>query len=129
MIRKVSSDHQQEVAVHHRVIAGGKSQQSGHTHVEWVVISGEGGLGQMAVKYAVAMELHVVAVDVDDSHLDLTRKVGAKVTVNDRNVDLVAYIQKEIGGGHGALVTKKYCLSASFTSLKNHIQLLLLVAG
>src|SRR5262249_19504603 len=41
----------------------------------------------------------------------------------------VTYIQKELGGGHGALVTKKYCLSASFTSLKNPIQLLLLVTG
>jgi propanol-preferring alcohol dehydrogenase len=38
------------------------------------------------------MELHVVAVDVDDLRLYLARKVGAKVTVNDRNVDPVAYI-------------------------------------
>jgi len=83
----------------------------------------------MAVQYAVALGLNVVAVNVDDSHLDLARKFGAKVPVNDRNVDPVAYIQKEIGGGHGVLVAKKYCLSASFTSLKNPIQLLLLVTG
>jgi propanol-preferring alcohol dehydrogenase len=75
---------------------------------EWVVISGIGGLGHMAAQYAVAMGLHVAAVDVDDSHLDLARKVGAKVTVNARNVDPVAYIQKEIGGGHGALVTAPF---------------------
>jgi len=74
-------------------------------------------------------QFRVVAVDVDDSRLDLARKVGAKVTVNDRNVDPMAYIQKKIGDGHGALVTKKYCLSASFTSLKNPIQLPLLVTG
>jgi len=54
-------------------------------------------------------QFRVVAVDVDDSRLDLARKVGAKVTVNDRNVDPMAYIQKKIGDGHGALVTKKYC--------------------
>src|SRR5262249_52868863 len=123
-----AADHQQEVAVHHRMIAGRKSQQSGHTQVELVVISGIGGLGHMAAEYTVAMWLHVVAVDVDDSRLDLSRKVGAKVTMNDRNVDPVVYIQKGIGGGHAALVTKKYCLSESFTSLKNPIQLLLLVA-
>jgi len=46
-----------------------------------------GGLVHMALQYAVAMGLHIVAVDVDGSHLDLARKVGAKVTVNDRNVD------------------------------------------
>lgn len=75
---------------------------------EWVVISGIGGLGHMAVQYAVAMGLHVAAVDVDDSHLELARKLGAKVTVNARKVDPVAYIQKEIGGGHGALVTAPF---------------------
>jgi len=73
---------------------------------EWVVISGIGGLGHMAVQYAIAMGLHVAAVDVDDAKLDLARKVGAKVTVNVRKTtDPVAYIQKEIGGGHGVLVT------------------------
>ncbi len=72
---------------------------------EWVVISGIGGLGHMAVQYAVAMGLHVAAVDVDDAKLDLARKVGAKVTVNVRKTDPVAYIQKEVGGGHRVLVT------------------------
>ena len=32
----------------------------------WVVISGIGGLGHMAVQYAKAMGLNVAAVDVDD---------------------------------------------------------------
>jgi alcohol dehydrogenase, propanol-preferring len=40
----------------------------------WVVISGIGGLGNMAVQYAKAMGLNVAAVDVDDAKLDL---VGA----------------------------------------------------
>ena len=75
---------------------------------EWVVISGCGGLGHMAVQYAVAMGLDVAAVDVDELHLSLARKVGAKVTVNARQVDPVAAIQKEIGGGHGVLVTAPF---------------------
>jgi propanol-preferring alcohol dehydrogenase len=72
---------------------------------DWVVISGIGGLGHMAVQYAKAMGLNVAAVDVDDSKLDLARRLGATVTVNAKTTDPVAYLKKEIGGAHGALVT------------------------
>jgi propanol-preferring alcohol dehydrogenase len=71
----------------------------------WVVISGIGGLGHMAVQYAKAMGLNVAAVDVDDAKLDLARRLGASVTVNAGTSDPVARIKKEIGGAHGALVT------------------------
>jgi propanol-preferring alcohol dehydrogenase len=71
----------------------------------WVVISGIGGLGHMAVQYAKAMGLNVAAVDVDDAKLDLARHLGATVTVNARTNDPVAYLKKEIGGAHGVLVT------------------------
>ena len=71
----------------------------------WVVISGIGGLGHMAVQYAKAMGLNVAAVDVDDAKLDLARRLGATVTVNARTTDPVAYLRKEIGGAHGVLVT------------------------
>jgi alcohol dehydrogenase, propanol-preferring len=71
----------------------------------WVVISGIGGLGHMAVQYAKAMGLNVAAVDVDDAKLDLARRLGATVTVNARTSDPVAYLKKEIGGAHSALVT------------------------
>jgi D-arabinose 1-dehydrogenase-like Zn-dependent alcohol dehydrogenase len=40
---------------------------------DWVVISGIGGLGHVAVQYAKAMGLNVAAVDVDDAKLDLAR--------------------------------------------------------
>jgi alcohol dehydrogenase, propanol-preferring len=71
----------------------------------WVVISGIGGLGHMAVQYARAMGLNVAAVDVDDAKLELARRLGASVTVNAKTTDPVAYLKKEIGGAHGALVT------------------------
>jgi propanol-preferring alcohol dehydrogenase len=71
----------------------------------WVVISGIGGLGHMAVQYARAMGLNVAAVDVDDRKLDLARRLGAEVTVNAREQDPAAHLKKEIGGAHGALVT------------------------
>jgi propanol-preferring alcohol dehydrogenase len=71
----------------------------------WVVISGVGGLGHLAVQYAVAMGLNVAAVDVDDEKLAFARKLGALYTVNARTSDPVASVKKEIGGAHGVLVT------------------------
>jgi len=72
---------------------------------DWVVISGIGGLGHMAVQYARAMGLHVVAVDVDDRKLELARQLGATITINARGTDPAAYLKKEISGAHGVLVT------------------------
>ena len=72
---------------------------------QWVVISGIGGLGHVAVQYARAMGLRVVAVDVADDKLALARKHGAELTVNAMNEDPVEVIQRETGGAHGVLVT------------------------
>jgi propanol-preferring alcohol dehydrogenase len=72
---------------------------------EWVVISGVGGLGHVAVQYAKAMGLHVAAVDVGDDKLQLARTLGADLTVNAKVEDPVAKIQKAIGGAHGVLIT------------------------
>ncbi|MGO2279078.1 MULTISPECIES: alcohol dehydrogenase AdhP [unclassified Psychrobacter] len=72
---------------------------------DWVVISGIGGLGHMAVQYAIAMGLNVAAVDIDDEKLAFAKKLGANVTVNAKDTDPGEYLQKEIGGAHGALVT------------------------
>ena len=49
---------------------------------EWVAISGIGGLGHVAIQYAKAMGLHVVALDVTDDKLALARTLGADVAVN-----------------------------------------------
>jgi alcohol dehydrogenase, propanol-preferring len=71
-----------------------------------VVIVGIGGLGHMAVQYAVAMGLTVVAVDVDDAKLALARQLGATFTVNATRDDPVRAVRREIGGGaQGVLVT------------------------
>ena len=71
----------------------------------WVVISGIGGLGHMAVQYAREMGLNVAAVDIDDEKLALAKRLGATVTVNAKSTDPVSYLKKEIGGAHGVLVT------------------------
>jgi propanol-preferring alcohol dehydrogenase len=72
---------------------------------EWVAISGIGGLGHVAVQYARAMGLNVIAVDIDDAKLDLARRLGATVTVNARNEDPAVRVQKVAGGAQGVLVT------------------------
>jgi len=70
-----------------------------------VAISGIGGLGHVAVQYARAMGMRVVAVDIDDSKLALATRLGAEVAVNARTSDAVAEVQKATGGTHGVLVT------------------------
>ncbi len=73
---------------------------------EWVLISGIGGLGHLAVQYAVAMGLRVAAIDIADSKLELAREHGAEVTVNAQTSDdPVAELTEATGGVHGALVT------------------------
>jgi propanol-preferring alcohol dehydrogenase len=72
---------------------------------QWVVISGIGGLGHIAVQYAVAMGLRVAAVDISDDKLQLAKKHGAELVVNALTQDPVEVIQKETGGAHGVLVT------------------------
>lgn len=71
----------------------------------YVVISGIGGLGHMAVQYAKAMGMHVIAVDVRDDKLALAKTLGADETINAANGDPAREVQKQIGGAHGVLVT------------------------
>jgi alcohol dehydrogenase, propanol-preferring len=73
---------------------------------EWVVISGVGGLGHVAIQYAKAMGLKVAAVDIAEDKLELARTTGADLAVNalsDRAVEKV--LASTGGGAHGVLVT------------------------
>lgn len=73
---------------------------------EWVVISGVGGLGHVAVQYAKAMGLKVVAVDIAEDKLVLARETGADLAVNALTADAVDKVLAATGGGaHGVLVT------------------------
>lgn len=72
---------------------------------EWVVISGIGGLGHMAVQYAKAMGMHVVAADIFEDKLKLAKDLGADVVVNGTAADAIEQVQNATGGVHGALVT------------------------
>lgn len=72
---------------------------------EWVVISGVGGLGHVAIQYARAMGLHVAAVDLGPEKMALARELGAEITIDGRTQDPPVEIQKQIGGAQGVLVT------------------------
>ncbi len=73
---------------------------------QWVVVSGIGGLGHLAVQYARAMGLQVCAVDIDDGKLAHATQVGAHAVVNAKHADAVAAVIKATdGGAHGVLIT------------------------
>jgi alcohol dehydrogenase, propanol-preferring len=73
---------------------------------EWVVISGVGGLGHVAIQYAKAMGLKVAAVDIAEDKLKLARATGADLAVNALTGDAVEKVLAATSGGaHGILVT------------------------
>jgi propanol-preferring alcohol dehydrogenase len=73
---------------------------------EWIVISGAGGLGHLAIQYAKIMGLQVCAVDIDDGKLALAKKLGADLVVNAKHGDAEEAVKKGTSGGaHGVLIT------------------------
>lgn len=64
-----------------------------------VVVFGCGGIGLNIVQVAVAFGASVIAVDVRDDKLDMARQLGARATINARQVDR---IDKEVRGLTGA---------------------------
>jgi len=73
---------------------------------EWIAVSGIGGLGHIAIQYAKAMGLHVVALDVSEEKLSLARSLGAELAIDARAPDAAAQVIRETeGGAHGVLVT------------------------
>jgi alcohol dehydrogenase, propanol-preferring len=86
---------------------------------EWVVISGVGGLGHIAIQYAKAMGLHVAAVDLGPEKMALAHRLGAEITIDAKTQNPPAEIQSQIGGAHGVLVT-----AVSTTAFKQAIGML-----
>lgn len=72
---------------------------------QWVAISGIGGLGHMAIQYARAMGMRVIAVTGSPSKIEQAKRLGAEIVVNTREVDPGKEIQRLVGGVHGVLVT------------------------
>jgi D-arabinose 1-dehydrogenase-like Zn-dependent alcohol dehydrogenase len=66
---------------------------------DWVVVHGCGGVGLSAVMIAAAHGARVMAVDVSVASLRLAEDVGATVTVNAAECDVVAVVRNVTGGG------------------------------
>jgi propanol-preferring alcohol dehydrogenase len=72
---------------------------------QWLTVIGIGGLGHIAVQYARAMGLRVVAVDIDDKKLRLAKRLGAELAFNAGKRDVAPELKKRTGGSHAAVVT------------------------
>ncbi len=72
---------------------------------EWVAIFGIGGLGHLAVQYAVAMGLNVVAVDTGAEKLALAKQLGASICLDFKKDDVVDRVLVETGGVHASICT------------------------
>ncbi|PKI18109.1 alcohol dehydrogenase AdhP [Colwellia sp. 12G3] len=72
---------------------------------QWVAIFGIGGLGHLAVQYAVAMGLNVIAVDTGTEKLQLAKKLGASLCLDFKQDDVVARVLAETGGVHASICT------------------------
>jgi len=72
---------------------------------QWVAVSGVGGLGQMAIQYAVAMGLNVIAVDIDPQKLLRAKDLGAEIILNAQEHNVAQQVQSLVGGAHGVVVT------------------------
>ena len=101
---------------------------------EWVAISGIGGLGHLAVQYAKAMGLHVVAIARSPEKLALAKEIGAEIAVDARSPGAIGEVLKATGGGaHGVLVTapspQAFSQAISFARRKGTVALVGLPPG
>lgn len=72
----------------------------------WLVISGIGGAGHLAIQYARLLGLNVAAIDVDAEKLALAEQLGATFTINAEREFPVNKIVRETGGGaHAVMIT------------------------
>lgn len=73
---------------------------------DWLLISGLGGLGNLALQYAKnVFNLKVIAVDVNDGQLEFSKKYGADILINPLKEDVGTVVQEKTGGAHAAVVT------------------------
>lgn len=72
---------------------------------QWVAIVGAGGLGHLAIQYAVAMGMNVIAVDTNDEKLSLAKSLGATHCIDFMKQKPSEVIHTLVGGVHGVVCT------------------------
>ncbi|KAL6252908.1 putative secondary metabolism biosynthetic enzyme [Rhinocladiella similis] len=71
---------------------------------QWIAVVGCGGLGQMGIRFAKAMGLKVVGIDINDEVLKAATESGVDIAVNSRTPDFENQIRDRTGGGADAAV-------------------------
>jgi len=84
-----------------------------------LAVFGVGGLGHLAVQIGHGMGAAVSAIDVSEEKLEQARNLGASVTLNTTNINVVKELRRA-GGVHAALVTSaaKAAYDAAFPSVR-----------
>ena len=99
---------------------------SGARTGDLVSVIGIGGLGHLAVQYAVIAGATVVAVDVEQDKLNLARDLGATYTV-DASTQNVSQVIQDLGGADVAIVlaVQRDAVEQAFASLRRGGRLVL----
>ena len=79
-------------------------KKSGIKPRQRLAVFGIGGLGHLAVQVAKCFGAQVIAIDIADDKLEFARRLGADITLNAANDEVVKQIRK-MGGAHVAVVT------------------------
>ncbi|WP_022951404.1 alcohol dehydrogenase AdhP [Leucothrix mucor] len=87
---------------------------------QWVAIVGAGGLGHLAIQYAVAMGMNVIAVDTGAEKMALAKELGAAHCIDFKQDKPSEKIQELVGGVHGVVCTavSKVAFEESYRSLR-----------
>jgi propanol-preferring alcohol dehydrogenase len=87
---------------------------------QWVTIVGVGGLGHLAIQYAIAMGMRVIAVDTGDKKMALAKALGAEHYVDYLKEKPSTKIQALVGGTHGVICTaaSKQAFTEAYYSLR-----------
>ena len=87
---------------------------------QWMAIVGVGGLGHLAIQYAVAMGMKVIAVDTGQDKMTLAKKLGAVHCIDFMQDKPSEKIKELVGGVHGVVCTavSKVAFEESYRSVR-----------
>lgn len=95
-------------------VGGHAVERGGVTQTETIVVLGCGTIGLGAVAEAAGRGARVIAVDIDDTKLELARKAGAADTVNSRQQPLHDSLSQATGGDGPDVVIEAIGLPQTF---------------
>lgn len=81
-----------------------KKARDGLTPADFLAVIGIGGLGQYGVQFAKMTGARVIAIDIDDSKLEIAKSLGADFTVNPKKENLLSVIDEITYGENVARV-------------------------